>query len=509
MKKVVCVLLIFTSLISFSQSRQVKSLQNEIDKWNNYSFKQFVIDKDQSTIIIYNSNGIVSGVYPNWKEYSNSREYKFIFTPILPNGEYGFTITKYQTLNKNYNENDLKKYVISKIDELKTSIEEQLNLEKEARIRREKLKELERKKQEFIFLKKTEIEKFSDDFLRYNDSIIKSIEGRYEKVSSVSLENINKISDSLEVYFRILYKNNQGSYKNNLNEFSSEQFDFLNSKNLLGYYKSGFSNLNETFSPKYDDEYLIIDGEDYKQYYKYRYEDLKSLPQFVLSKSTLNWFSILNKHLDPDNGRILFEFSVYRDLVIRRDRYLKKFLRIDDLKNGITDGIKFWREDQIKKLEKEVFSFEIEKISFESKWVSVLRDLFSVYENRILKTGFIDENFNQTEKLKNLIDLSNKYSKFVSFYKTQFVPLLIDLDNEASYNGNIDPKKIDKVIKSLTKDLQMSNNNINDYKKIVTFLRNGSSVDEKLKLAYDFIGRLDSNPIDFPVDQIRNLKIFK
>lgn len=36
-----------------------------------------------------------------------------------------------------------------------------------------------------------------------------------------------------------------------------------------------------------------------------------------------------------------------------------------------------------------------------------------------------------------------------------------------------------------------------------------NKIDRKIKLDNDFINRLDSNPMGFPLNDIRNLKIFK
>ena len=504
MKKVFCVLLIFTSLISFSQSSVVKNFQKEIDEWKNYSFTKFVLDQDQRNIIGY-SNGIVSGVFPLWNVYSKSREYKIVETPILPNGEYGRTVFKFQTLNKDYSEVDLENYVTTKIENIKSSIDSQLDLEKQEKLRRERLNEIQRKKAEFISLKKPEIEKISNDFKSYNDSIVLSLESRYNKIV-MSLEDISQISNSLLSYYKILY--------DTYNTFSSEQYNLLNSKYLLGYFEKGLD-YGKSFSQN-DNEFVIIQGRKINPLTEnVNMIDRKNIkfPQVTFSQSKLNWYSLMNKYLDLNNGEILYEFAVFNELVTQRDKNLRntRSFNLESAKNDIIFLSDTWKKSQIDNLEKEVFNFKVEKLPQEVVTIKELERVLSIYEDKIVETGFLTRNLDLTQKFLDLKDLSKKYSKYVSFYNDQFYPLSMDLRNlveYGSYTKYINSNKIDKVIKSLNKDLGLSTIIINDYKLVGQYVTQGFSFDDKLNLSNDFINRIDSNPINFPVSDIKGLKIF-
>jgi hypothetical protein len=98
-------------------------------------------------------------------------------------------------------------------------------------------------------------------------------------------------------------------------------------------------------------------------------------------------------------------------------------------------------------------------------------------------------------------------------FDTKKDPLMDDFDRITSYGGrsiseDYTQNKVKKVLKSLTKILELSVNVVNDYKKVVEFVTNGISIEKKLKLSNDFINRIDSNPMNFPVTDIMNLKIF-
>ena len=525
MKQLIFYIFFLLSITSHSQSNEIKNFQSEIDEWYKYTFKQFVLNQDKNTIIIYHSNGIVSGVYPDWKEYSNSRKYEIVFTPILSNGEYGSTYTKEIAIGEVYSESDLKEYVNSKIEDVKSSIDNQLEFERQTLVRRKKLKELERKKEEFISLKKTEINKVADKCKKYNDSIVHSIENQFNKVVLYK-NDLKQISEPLESYYKNLYYNEafqvgddlysiQGGDDLYYEGFSKEQFDLLNPKALLTYYENGMGYGME-FNPRFDDEYLIIDGDGDSdgdiivKKLQGRYFD-DSFPKVKLSINRFNWFSAMNKHLDPNNGRILFEFALFNDLVTKIDKYLYR-TSSSSVKSSIDDGVKLWKNTQIKELEKQVYNFKIEKIEKQSLgYVKYLERIFSIYKDKLIETEFLTENLDQSEKLIHLKELSNKYFSFFSFYKDQFEPLMYDFDRITSYGygqSGHSQNKVKKVLKSLTKDLELSVNVVNDYKKVVEFVTNGISIEKKLKLSNDFINRIDSNPMNFPVTDIMNLKIF-
>jgi len=491
--------------LSFSQSREIKDLQNQIPQWEQYTFNQFVLDMDRRFLIGYRKDGIVSGVIPDWNEYSNLRPYRIIFTPILKNGEYGGTQTLFENVRVKYTKEEYEEYVNQKIEDVKKSIDAQLNKEREIRIRREKMKELERKKDEFISSQTSEINRMSSESSIFFDSIIQSVQDRFKEIILLK-SDLQQTQSFLLKYYQILY-GSQFNYQENL---STEQFNLLNKKYLLMPFEKGFDKFQ--FNSNHDNRYIIIEGHKtlpHEKGLRINLSDIK-FPEVILSSNNFNHRSVVNSYLDQYNGDVLFEFSLFYDLIDRSNRLLNKYLRIKDVQTSITSSINHWKIHQLKELEREVFNFKIDSINSEIKELSELQRIITLYESELTKTGFLDKNMSKSDKLIHLMDLSNKYDQFSKFYTDQIVPLTIDLIELITYNGKVAyPKKIDKVIKELEKNLGLSQIQLSDYDIIIDLSLNGFSIDRKIKLANDFINRLDSNPMGFPLNDIRNLKIFK
>ena len=150
---------------AFGQSKKIKELQDELQSWEEYSFDQYVYDMDYNSIYNRLSNsGIISGIYPLWSTYSNSREYEYVFTPVLASG-YGSTTKATTTLSKTYTNQDWENYKKQQINNVFEKIDQQLLAEEKVRQKNQEIQELNRKRDDYIKSQHQIIEELKDSLL--------------------------------------------------------------------------------------------------------------------------------------------------------------------------------------------------------------------------------------------------------------------------------------------------------------------------------------------------------
>ena len=187
-------LMIF-SLNVYSQSSEVKKLQDKIEEWKNYDFIAHVKNSDRDAIYskFYNK-AVISGVYPQWSSYSNSRPYEYIITPQFANGNYGNTETRLITMSESYTKEGFELYKKSEIEKVFKQIDEQIELEKNQEENRKATaqKNAERKRKRGAYVKK-QIELID----KFKDSILLSLESQKREFSD-DIEYFKKVHQNIE-----------------------------------------------------------------------------------------------------------------------------------------------------------------------------------------------------------------------------------------------------------------------------------------------------------------------
>jgi hypothetical protein len=147
------------------QSKKIKELQDELQSWEEYSFDQYVYTMDYNSIYNRLSNsGIISSITPLWSSYSNTRDYEYVFTPILASG-YGATSRETTTVSKTYTQRDWENYKEEQKNNVFDKIDQQLMVEQLEKEKKQEIQELNRKRVDYIKSQHQIIEDLKDSLL--------------------------------------------------------------------------------------------------------------------------------------------------------------------------------------------------------------------------------------------------------------------------------------------------------------------------------------------------------
>jgi len=461
-KKIFFILLLSLTTNIYSQSNEVKELQNEIDTWKKYPFIQYVYDMDSNQIIVQNKNtGIISGVYSKWSSYSNSRYYEYIITPYDRNGNYSSTETKGITITSSYSKESHEKYIENRIEEIFQKIDSQLEIEKKQNEVQSAINEKNRKRKNHV-----------DDQIKIiehlKDSLLKEVPNHFDTFFSWT-KRMKEINNEIELeksdFFESISK-------------SKIPFDFLSFVESVNINKVNSIDLFD-YSIKENDQILDIlwgkyqhtTNDDTNWYKMYGYtRNYESKPLSNNTNEIYNLLNLLNENEIASDYKNLFRFYFLTQEGIWDDveKRLLFFYNAKTFQNKINT----WSKKEIYDAEKNGYDFVL---GFPEDYFSLIsneRNYNSSLINSVIETGLINnvgeyENkiIDSFEKIENFIEnitVISEISSWILKFKSE--------TNAYGWNGppaGFQKSKAKKILKKIDENLsEKEKKDFNDFIKI-------------------------------------------
>lgn len=397
---------LFSQTFVLGQSEKIKELQDEIQSWKEYSFDQYVYKMDYN--FIYNrlsNSGLISSITPLWSSYSNTRDYEYVFTPILSSG-YGVTTRETTTVSRTYTKQDWENYKEKQINNVFEKIDQQLLVEEKEKEKKQEIQELNRKRGDYIKSQHQIIENLKDSLLFVFEDHYNLFLPWFEKLPTLN-ETFIELNWKIDNLF---YEKNTNQYgpnrkKRNLNIILENDIDL---ENLRISYSDGFSEVfpnNENSIVYFTDmkvftNPIYFENQEYQKFgisHKYVIQELKSQEKILTN--------------------LLLNYSRYGE-----DKTLSNsFLKIRKFQKMINPNIWNKLKDRLNNFhQSNEFSRDMNNKSYDNSFHSELYDWYSTakYQAESESYDFQINSGNSGEKLEkiysNLYRERNFYSSMIN-----------------------------------------------------------------------------------------------
>lgn len=192
MKGLFSTLLLLFTFFLYSQTEEIKNIQEEIEKIESLNFNTFVFEKDYRIVFQrVMSEGNIISITPQWSNYSDNRIYSYIVQPEV-NGLILPAETRQIKISNSYEQEDFESYKISRKEQLISELNDQKRIQEEAR--ENELLRLKRIEEERLRLKK-----FKEDTKIEIETIFEGGLSKIQDYKNQTLESLNSLDDLIDV----------------------------------------------------------------------------------------------------------------------------------------------------------------------------------------------------------------------------------------------------------------------------------------------------------------------